>query len=259
VKVLAVCTISPDAVSCWGMDGKPNIEQSKRTEAALLNQQNADVSFTYLKKNRYVVVRESQGIAIRRRGGNSPSQLLSRFEDTNDNGMSMIGVYHFALDNDVKTIDVPFSYSKKLGEASIELSKGASGVIGAQTIAFQDAHSVDTPANSGYQGRTWEIDFKVPGRTSEVQFREQLQSKDKTPIHHVDAKGNPVDDATFDNAVREGKAGSLYLRVGSKPGSTVDSLIVTTNVNPDRIGFIQFTENQGVEGVLTGIPADPNP
>jgi hypothetical protein len=208
-------------------------------------------------KNRYVLVKEGADIHVDIDYYGQPRKLFSTPDDSDNQGTSTIGLYQFAMDSDDKTFDVPFSYDRVVGHAWIDPVEGATGNIGSQAIIYQGAHRVETAVNAGHQGKTWEMHFLVPVRDGGLHFIEKLVSKDNIAISHVDANGNPLDGIRLEQARRNSAACTAYLRVVLNPNANPEDIVVTTNVNPDRAGFIRVTETKRMQDALIGIPADP--
>jgi hypothetical protein len=268
LKVLAVCTINPDSVSCWDADGKPNLEQTRRTEAAVLDQ-NVAVKFQYFKKNRYVVMRQ-----VMQRGPNTLAWGLSyggAFEpmtsrslpDYSPSGENPTwGLYHVVCENDAKTLEVPFIITKRQAQGQVVLEKGASITMAGQTLTFQSSEkqprsSYAFPPNTA----AWTLTFTNPNPTPGINFEIRMLNKDKQPIAYLDAKGNQVASATYMDWVSHGGGNIRQFAPASNWELTNENGLLTfsTNVNPEQVRFVELTASLVTQARLTGIPADPAP
>jgi len=61
IEARGACDVRPEAVACWGMDGKPSEELADSVRIALSNGQEAQ--FRLGRKNRYLVVRRPQALS----------------------------------------------------------------------------------------------------------------------------------------------------------------------------------------------------
>jgi hypothetical protein len=268
LEVLAVCSISPDSVSCWDTDGKPDVEQTERL-GAILWRQSAPVEFNHLKKNRYVVI----SVASKTESGLIPAPeptlqsapsvwsfsskpMVSSYQPNHD-----WELYHVALDQDATTFDIPFVIAKyKTARALIPTVKGATVKIDGQILTYQSADAQPGDPFPGLPpGPRWKLTFAKPSDAQGVYYDFTVFGKDKKPIVHVDATGRAVDPKTFDAETKRSQGLSkkypwAVASVTLNQNSTVEA---STNVDPADIGFVQLISSRATPAQLTGIPADP--
>lgn len=288
IEGLGVCSITPEKVSCWNMDGANDEILAERVRAYLLGNNGQEPTFRYGKKNRYVIVRAANTYGSFTVPGRSYMNTMQIQYDQGGGSVQMgridvgpsekeISVITSFTETGPASVDLPFAKDKSVtyGPGKVTLGdwqpiKEEKKKPGAGNLGFGRGY----PGNGGQglPGPLWKVILTNDGlKGLSVSFA--VLDKAGKPLLHVDKSGKPVSDVEYlKHVAANPQNGYPYIYPGqddpNSPYRTVvfqgagqqvgESMIYQTNVDPTYIGSLRITSTRQVKVQVDGFPLDPS-
>ncbi len=286
LEVAGACMVTEDSVRCWDARGAAAPDIRERVEKALLDTRfgmNQAIRMRYKAKNRLVVMRTTrtsdsnrsymmvEGIGDPSADGGGGGSLMMEEEYTSarEPGQPRYQGYFVSA----KPANKSVSARVRLTDQSLVTERLAAKVGAALSVdgvsikirAIRKASEEDM-RSSGMpraQGVSWTVEVEVKQGTSRpAQFNLTPLDKQGQSIQHVDAKGVPQDQASFqaemDAQMRSGKPFFGYRSTAMQSmWNSSGQVLYSLSVKPDFVHSFAVGVSRSRSIDITGILLDP--
>jgi hypothetical protein len=280
VEGLGVCSITPDTVDCWNMDGVHDPGLTDRIRGFYTGGYNNEVSLKFGKKNRFLVVQThpNQGLQLMSRAGGylnmagNQGSMDGNFEwvrvepEPTETSASIIAILS-NLPGD-PPVDVPFVKGQKQMVGNVELEIGAyQPWTGNSYPNFVYNGAYDGPQQQTQ--KQWAI---AVGSSDAMQFSASFTALDRRgrTINFVDKNGKIITGLQYleeqQKHPRPGFGPGIYpgpypmngtANVQFMGGNIGGAFSLVTNIEPSQIGSLRVTTNRQLRVLIKGFPMDP--
>lgn len=233
IDLQGACNITPDVVSCWDPDGKPDADLAEKVKAYYIIQTGAEVRWKVGRKNRMVVFKEPSRVyglgATINHAKTADGQYLQtagQIDNYSQQHEPVLQWYGVDVDPNQSRTSVSFDISVRFGTAQLPIREGAEGRIGAINVR------INSVKKGPDRKQTWGPNPNVSKKTwtVSISFTGNIAGRLPNPsLYVVDAKGNQI----------------IKVDAGGNPRANPTSPI-PNSVMPNTFGF-----DTGVYGIGT--------
>lgn len=285
VSVVGVCKITEDAISCWDMNRKRNVDLEKNVLSSIEKQQNnTSIQFKFGKKNRLIAVRSTNAT------DGQESAMIMPDPDSNFSGFTMMGLSR--PDNDFRTILMPIMktvdmdkktatvrvlvHESAKNSVDLPLKPGAEATLDNATVKVVRIYKglpKTMPFYDGEQSAKWTADVTITRGKGRLIQLNVYAGNGHSGWTMVDRSGNPVDQETFrkyqDEQMRKSSEPGLHrynpadtryfmVRAMLTPEERNDKTQhIVMNANPEKINSVRITGRYMRTVDINDIPVDP--
>jgi hypothetical protein len=275
IEGVGACSITPEKITCWDMNGAPAPEFAERIRSYYLGQPQ-EVSFKFGKKNRYLLVRTSGTASLYIEGVVQADRTSSNQLNYASNGEPVLHWLGAAVESDRDKAAVRVVLNNLPGPAPVDLpfrpgTKANYDGVTLEVASWAKAKKEQQPTYNPYGGlppnsELWQIVFG--SSTQNHPFSYMPIGKDGKPIQYVDLKGMPVSGVKYleenPNSNRGYAPGQLqtnskYRVAYFQPsGAAADgAFTMLSNIDPSQIASIKLSSVRSKTIQIEGFPLDP--